>query len=194
MIKRLNKRGLSTIVATLLIILLTLVAVGIIWVVVRNVIQSGAEQVSLGKFTLNLEIKSVTVNLGSNSVNVRIKRNSGEGEISGIDFIVEDDKNTDVIKTNLSLNELDERTINLSLKSVNMSNIQKVSVAPVFLLESGKEVIGDIKDEYDVPSSSIIGGIACVPQCVGKQCGDNGCGGTCGDCPPGSPCTLGICT
>ena len=40
-----NKRGLSAIVATLLIILLTLVAVGIIWFAVRNIVQGGADQI-----------------------------------------------------------------------------------------------------------------------------------------------------
>lgn len=29
----------------------------------------------------------------------------------------------------------------------------------------------------------------CVPHCAGKQCGDDGCGGTCGDCPGGAICT-----
>jgi hypothetical protein len=148
--KRNDKRGLSTIVATLLIILLTLVAVGIIWVVIRNVLQGGSEQISLGKFTLNLEIKDVTLNITNSSINVKIKRNAGAGEIVGLDFIVEDGDTTEVAKTNLSLTELEERTVKLNLDSVNVSRIQKVSVAPVFLLESGKESIGDVKDEYIV--------------------------------------------
>lgn len=29
----------------------------------------------------------------------------------------------------------------------------------------------------------------CAPQCTGKQCGDNGCGGTCGTCPGGAACS-----
>ena len=29
---------------------------------------------------------------------------------------------------------------------------------------------------------------ACVPSCAFKQCGSDGCGGTCGDCPPGTEC------
>lgn len=37
--KKKDSKGLSTIVATLLIILLTLVAVGVIWIVVRNVME-----------------------------------------------------------------------------------------------------------------------------------------------------------
>ena len=35
------------------------------------------------------------------------------------------------------------------------------------------------------------------PACEGKECGDDGCGGSCGDCPPGAACgpdgTCGIC-
>ena len=54
-----DKRALSEIVATLVTILLVLVAIGIVWVVVRNVIQKGAEQISLGSLTLKMEIQKV---------------------------------------------------------------------------------------------------------------------------------------
>ncbi len=33
----------------------------------------------------------------------------------------------------------------------------------------------------------------CNPVCEGKECGSDGCGGTCGECQPGSICTDGIC-
>ena len=33
----------------------------------------------------------------------------------------------------------------------------------------------------------------CVPQCAGKQCGDDGCGGTCGTCIGGKVCEAGTC-
>jgi len=34
---------------------------------------------------------------------------------------------------------------------------------------------------------------ACLPQCEGRECGDNGCGGLCGYCPYGSLCKAGLC-
>ena len=35
----------------------------------------------------------------------------------------------------------------------------------------------------------------CYPNCQGKQCGNDGCGGSCGQCPPGSQCNWnGQCT
>jgi MYXO-CTERM domain-containing protein len=36
------------------------------------------------------------------------------------------------------------------------------------------------------------GGI-CQPNCTGKQCGDNGCGGACGTCDAGCTCSNGKC-
>ena len=34
---------------------------------------------------------------------------------------------------------------------------------------------------------------ACTPVCAGKACGDDGCGGSCGNCPSGFACTAGAC-
>jgi hypothetical protein len=33
----------------------------------------------------------------------------------------------------------------------------------------------------------------CTPDCSGKQCGGDGCGGICGTCPPSAPCNAGLC-
>jgi len=34
----------------------------------------------------------------------------------------------------------------------------------------------------------------CTPNCIGKACGDDGCGGSCGPCPNGEACSAGQCT
>jgi formylglycine-generating enzyme required for sulfatase activity len=33
----------------------------------------------------------------------------------------------------------------------------------------------------------------CVPSCAGKQCGDDGCGGVCGECPGSAYCKSNLC-
>ena len=44
-------------------------------------------------------------------------------------------------------------------------------------------------------SGTCLGGTCCVPACAGKQCGDDGCGGSCGDCPEGFSCApAGTCS
>jgi hypothetical protein len=35
---------------------------------------------------------------------------------------------------------------------------------------------------------------ACTPDCSGKQCGDDGCGGSCGTCPSDQTCESGKCS
>ncbi len=42
---------------------------------------------------------------------------------------------------------------------------------------------GECKDEFNSC-------LDCTPQCTGKQCGADGCGGDCGDCPPGFECDV----
>lgn len=36
-------------------------------------------------------------------------------------------------------------------------------------------------------------GCSCVPDCAGRECGDDGCGGTCGSCDPAYTCSSGSC-
>src|SRR5262249_24188870 len=36
--------------------------------------------------------------------------------------------------------------------------------------------------------------IGCTPNCENRQCGDDGCGQTCGSCPSGKTCSVGECS
>ena len=42
---------------------------------------------------------------------------------------------------------------------------------------------GECKDEFNQC-------LDCTPQCTGKQCGPDGCDGSCGQCPPGYDCDI----
>ncbi|MGB0589274.1 MAG: cupredoxin domain-containing protein [Myxococcota bacterium] len=45
------------------------------------------------------------------------------------------------------------------------------------------------------PVSICMGGSeVCTPACDGKDCGDDGCGGSCGECADGVDCLEGLCT
>ena len=57
-----NKRGLSTVVTTLIIIALSLVAVGIIWVVVQNVMKGQTENINYQSKCLDLNVRANAVN------------------------------------------------------------------------------------------------------------------------------------
>ncbi len=82
-----NKRGLSTVVTTLIIILLVLVAIGIIWIVVRGVIEQGAQQVDVSSKCPFLDITITEAQAlwcgnatGSNACNATLVRSAGGDE------------------------------------------------------------------------------------------------------------------
>ncbi len=46
----------------------------------------------------------------------------------------------------------------------------------------------------DCPGGSVcVDADCCILECEGKECGDDGCGGECGDCAPGDTCVDGLC-
>ena len=68
-----KKRGMSTVITTLILIVLVLTAVAIIWAVISNMISEGTEDVGLGAFTISLDIEKIT--LKENTIDVQVKRN-----------------------------------------------------------------------------------------------------------------------
>ncbi len=98
-----NRRGLSTVVTTLIIILLVLVAIGIVWVVVRGLIGTTEEQINIQKkcIGIDLEIQSASCTAnpapatdyactatvkkigGENPVGIRVFFSDNSGSITG---------------------------------------------------------------------------------------------------------------
>lgn len=85
-----QKRGLSTVVTTLIIILLVLVAIGIIWVVIKGVVQTGSESVDYAVKCLNVDVKATSVlcDAAMSAVcNVTVSRKAGGDPITGIKMV-----------------------------------------------------------------------------------------------------------
>lgn len=181
--KKGDKRGLSTVVATLLIILLVIVAVGIVWTVIRTVINNNAQQVSLGKFTINLQI--VSIKQTAQDVNIKVKRNAGEGTLKGIVFSIFDGKNTHIYeKNNITLNPLEIKTFVVDYQG----KIVSVSIYPIIETSPGKIITGNLADTYYVTSTGEqVISQNCTSNCNNKECGDNGCGAVCGTCSGSTP-------
>jgi len=137
-----NKRGLSGVVTTLILILISLVAVGIIWVVIANVIGEGTQNVNLGKFTISLEISNVSVS-DSGTVDVTVRRNPGEGDLHAIKFSLENDSGTTVIDRDSDLGELGSKVFNLPYPG----HVKSVSITPV--LGSNGGVVGSTLDKKE---------------------------------------------
>ena len=169
-----NKRGLSAIITTLLVVLLVLVAVGIVWGVVRNIIREGAEEVSLGKFTLKAEITKASIDDASNNVTITVERNPGKGELTGIRFIFNDGTDSEVVTTTTTLQELGSETFVLHLADLDVDNLVTISIVPVFKSSSGKEILGNVLDTFEDTIGTSSGGNPPNPS----TCGNNAIEGT----------------
>lgn len=180
------RRAMSTIVVTLILTLLVLVAIGIVWVVARNIIEGGVEDVSLGGFTINLEIKNAYIE--ENNLIVDVKRNSGQGNLVGIKFIFYNGTNSEDVEEMIVLKELGEKSFSFDLDILNLSGIKEISIAPIYKSDSEKEVFGNVVDSFVIVNEE-----GCNPNCIGKECGDDGCEGSCGDCTGEEECINGIC-
>jgi len=147
-----NKKGLSAVVTTVIMILLVLVAIGIIWVVVQNLIVRGTEGVGLGKFTINLEVESVSVEDGITYV--KVKRGAGEGDLSKIKFVISDGGgDSKTFEGDASdLDELEEKVFDLE----GVGLVKEISLVPVLISESGKENLGNEVDKKVLSSKDTL--------------------------------------
>ncbi len=146
-IQKNNKKGLSSVVATLLIILLAMVLIVIVWVIIKGNIKDQSDEISLDKFTVNLKISDAKI-IDDTHLNTKIIRNVGEGDIYGVYFVVHDIHDSEVARYNISMKELEEKKFEITLYVLNASEARKITLAPIIKLNSGKEVVGSINDEF----------------------------------------------
>lgn len=181
-----RKRGLSAVVTTLIIILLSFVAIGIVWVVVRGVVDDATTEISFDIFSLNLGISNAYIE--GSEVKVLVRRSPGAGNLSGVYFIFHNGTSSSNVKRNIALKELEENTFIFSSSEVGgVGNVELVSVSPISS-NVGTEVIGVITDTAEISSSSS-GGLppddGGPPGGGGAVCGNSICetGETAQSCP-----------
>ena len=143
-----NKRGLSAIVATLIIILLVLVAVGIIWVVVRNLIQEGAEQVDVSTKCMAVDVRAVSVApvVGeAGNYSVALRRTAGGEAIAGVKISLFNDTANSGVLNFTAISELETTTETVVAE---VTNADRLEYTVYFLDESGNERLCSQTNSY----------------------------------------------
>ena len=141
-----NKKAMSQIVTTLIIILLTIVAIGIIWVVVKNVLTKGSDQIDVSAKCLNTEVVATkvlcneTANGGNDgNCSVTYTRTRGEDEIGGIKILFTNDLGEENYAKELKGN-IDYLTTRTEKGiTTGIPNCSKVSIAVYFEDDSGNK-------------------------------------------------------
>lgn len=137
-----NKQGMSAVVTTLIIILLVIVALGIIWVVVRNVVQGGARQVELAQKCQEVEVQAVGIaNTTANGTgyNLTLHRTGTGDDIGGVKVVFfNDDTNSEVIQFGEAIGVLGTVTKDLTL-TTPVTEANKVEITVWFTSDAGGE-------------------------------------------------------
>jgi len=165
-----NKRGMSTVIISILLVMLALAAIGVISLVIKNILSESTENTSLGKYTIRLKISSVKVE--AQTIDVKVKREPGVANLSGIRFVVYDGRSSELFDRNTTLKELEENTFVLTY----FGSAARISIAPILFSEkSGKEYIGEILDTYIIKEISEEdegeGGEETVECLINSDCG-----------------------
>jgi hypothetical protein len=129
-----------------------LVAIGVVWGVVVNLMSSTEEEINSGGIFVSLEVKDVTVN--ANSIDVKVKRNAGSGDLDGLKFLVSDGVNSEEFEEETTMGELSEKTFSLSYSGL----VKSISVAPIY--KSGK--VGSELDIFEFESEEILENLGAV--------------------------------
>lgn len=189
-----NKRSISTVATILLIILLSIVAIIVVWVVIKDNASRGEEDISITEITPNLQIQKVFIE--EDTLYIIVHRNSGEGNLLGINFVISDGNNSVVVRKNTNLSQLENETFIFSISNELsiLEEIKTITIAPIYETSYGKSTTGNVSDSfYTTDNEGEYIPTNCTINCTNKNCGSDGCGGICGTCSGSDYCMGGIC-
>jgi len=138
-----NKKGLSTIVATVLIILLVIAAITLVWNPIRRMIGRQSEEVEADCLLANAEITKACMEDSNLLITIS---NGAEEELNGVQIIYGDSEgnlnNTNTSTTDIGINAISTITISDAIGAPS-----DVRIAPIIGDKTCNA--GDIKDVAD---------------------------------------------
>ena len=134
-----KKRGMSAVITTLIIILLVIVALGIIWVVIRNVIQGSVGQVELAQKCRDIDLTVRTVVSDGENYDITLSR-TGSGENStGVKFVLSNGTHySDPIDFGYKLTPLATKT-DYNIDNTGVSDATQIEMTAYFDNDQGGE-------------------------------------------------------
>ncbi|MBU0957738.1 MAG: hypothetical protein KKF56_02915 [Nanoarchaeota archaeon] len=153
-----NKRGISAVVTTVLIILISIAAIILVWYLYKSFIGDSLHKLAPDLLTVDMKIQAVVVNGGRDITGVVVERDAGKGSVVGMKIILGDAENNNVISIDEGISTLERKSFDIDPVISNDNYI--VSIAPVVLSAEGKPVVG-----YEIDCCAM--GVGAY----GKRCG-----------------------
>lgn len=169
------KRGLSGIVATVLIVLLAVAAVAIIWNFIRPVLgdEENSEQIKLLTIRFSVLPQAVKIDDSLNLIALSVKREIGGGNIDGYNVVLEDDsKRTYSYKVPLQIKELEVQRLNIDYSGVVISIPKRIFIVPYIKSLKGRDIVGYDAGSYNVQASDLVAQTTCSTNgdCISFEC------------------------
>jgi len=143
-----EKRGISGVVVTVLIILLAILAIALVWGFLKGFIKKSALGIHTQCLTCSLDIKKAEVDYENNLIYVKIERNTGEGNLSGIRFKFLNSTGSIIRDKETNMEELEIKIFSFD-DIGDVEDISKVEIAAIVSL-SGEEDICRIVDSENI--------------------------------------------
>ncbi len=147
-----NKKAMSSIISTVIIIALVIGAVAIIWGVLRGTLGGQTEKITQGIQNIYLNVEKVT--LDGDNVSIKIVRQEGEGNMTHVQIFLDDGESVESVKREASLDAGEGTTFKIIQKemdNVNITKLKKVESKPIIQLENDvvEGDLGGVRNRQD---------------------------------------------
>jgi flagellin-like protein len=140
-----NKKAMSEIVTTVIMVVLALVAVAVIWQIINNLISDKGAQVGITQKCLDVKLNVESVSdCTADGCTIAIKRSAGGDSFTGVKVILKSStESSKVITIPGNIEELETESLDASitdpLDGFDASTANKVEATVYFTDESGQE-------------------------------------------------------
>jgi len=141
-----EKRGMSEVITSVLIILLVIAAIVIVWGFVGPMLKKTSEDIGTGCVTVSTEI--TTASCADNMLKLTVKRNAGEADLKKIRVVITHDAGSDTFDKEVTMDELASR--NLEVDVSGLTGVSKVEIAPIVAKSGGDDDVCSIQDSQEV--------------------------------------------
>ena len=134
-----NKRGLSAVVTNMIIIFLVVVAIGLVWTLVRGLLDKSTNEFGSELDCVDIKINAINVGCSDEGIcSLTLKRNAGGGEIAGVKLIFEGSQGEDNFVWEVPGNIENLGTKSVANIATGIDKVSEVSVAVYIYDNSGK--------------------------------------------------------
>lgn len=163
-----HRKGLSTIVTSVLVILIVLIAAGLIWIFARPLIVGGGAEFQSSTTCLSIQTAVLECLYTNNAALIKVKRGTDTTELTGIDFVLRGPNAFQAVVP------WESRTLGLGLQETIPNSFE----TRTYIVQKPTS----IETLVDVSVAPRIGeGARCTPNSEARTCTQNPSNWQCGD-------------